>query len=598
MGAESKNESPKKKGPKKKNILIEHKPLVVGSMIAVVAIAGIVGGTIFYLSAGEEKRDTLITNYEGLWWYDTLFKPPEIKLYLHNLFDNIKIISQIAEGLFEYEITNEYTRIVPNLALDGQWSSDGLNLTCPLREGVKFHDGTPFNAYAVKWTFDRLHNLLNNISYLDLNKGWYGSDGKEILNRTEIIDNYTVRFVLNRRFVPFKALLCSFQSYILSPSTAPANDFIDIDTNLIGTGPFKYNSSTFLYDPLWEGYWTANTTLLANPDYWDGRPKLNKLIFKFFEENWESGGYQKRYEAMISREIQITKLFPFKPENYTSYPGITLDFYDSYWINYIAIKNSLINATMRKAISYAINYTNILTFEALNNEAGVIRARSPLSKGVLYSNWKDFDVPYFNITIARQVLKDVNWNGTAGALTANDNITGGNEWESLVTNGTPLAIYNYTYIVWRWRHAFYKDVLAEDLKQIGVEINLIPTVNGTEFSDKLKWSHFLQTGWHPDYNDPSNNINPMFSSKADGFANWGLVNDTLVQEWMEEGIIETNETAREQLYYDIQKRLIEEVYPCIWTYTERYCEVHVSNLKGINYYLWACKPLLKEAYFE
>ncbi|MFX0106637.1 MAG: ABC transporter substrate-binding protein, partial [Candidatus Hodarchaeota archaeon] len=185
---------PKKKVPKMKKILTENKPIVVGGIIASVAIAGIVGGIIFYLNDGEEKRDTLITNYEGLWWYDTLFNYDTYSKYnlrLQNYFDNVKIINQIAEGLFEYEITNEYTRIVPNLALDGNWSLDGLNLTCPLREGVKFHDGTPFNAYAVKWTFDRLHNLLNNISYLALSLSWYGSDGKFILNRTEIIDNYT-----------------------------------------------------------------------------------------------------------------------------------------------------------------------------------------------------------------------------------------------------------------------------------------------------------------------------------------------------------------------------------------------------------------------
>ncbi|MFX1321000.1 MAG: ABC transporter substrate-binding protein [Promethearchaeota archaeon] len=580
MGAETK---PKALKHKLKDL---KKPIIGAGIIAVVAITGIVGGIFFYFSAVEKEKDTLTSSYGGLWWYDTLFKPRGLGPSAAP--SSIGVINQIAEGLFEYEITNEYTRIVPNLALGEIWSSDGLNLTCLLREGVKFHDGTPFNAYAVKWNFDRLQNLLNNMSYPNI---WYDEEWNLILNRTEIIDDYTVRFVLNRPFVPFKAMLCSLQSYILSPNTAPLNNFIEIDTNLIGTGPFKYDSSTFAYEPVWMLNYTVNTTLLANPDYWDGPPKLNTLIFKFFVD-----GVEERYEALLSGEIQLTSLWPYDPENYTSHPGITLNYIDTPDIWLIFIKNNLINATMRKALSYAINYTKLLAYGETLWEGGVIRARSPLSKGMLYSNWKDFDVPYYNITIARQVLKDINWNGTAGTLTANDNITAGNEWESLVTNGTPLAIYNVSYNPTKPFQIFYKDLLVESFKQIGVEINQIPVVSGEEY--KNGWSHFIYwLGWGPDYNDPRSNINPLFSSKADGYVNLGEVNDTLVQQWMEAGLTEMNETVRAQYYYDIQKRLIEVVYPCIWTYTERLCNVHGPNLRGINYYLWPYKDLLKDAHF-
>ncbi|MFX1554784.1 MAG: ABC transporter substrate-binding protein [Promethearchaeota archaeon] len=586
----------KKKTPKK--VLSDlKKPLIGGSLITTFAVAGIFMG-IFLWSGELPEKKILITSYDGLWYNDTLFE-------YHYLWEGTNkgeastyVINQIAEGLFEYEITDEYSRIIPNLALNGIWSSDGLNLTCPLREGVTFHDGTSFNATAVKWAFDRLQNLLENMSYSYV---WIDLDGKPILNRTEIIDEYSIRFILNRPFSPFKALLCRLDAYILSPRVAPLNDFIRVDTDLIGTGPFKYNSSTYLYDPINLNYYTENTTLVANSEYWGGTPKLKIpklkiIIFKFYKQPQD---HLKRYEDMVSGKIDYTYLWPWGPENYTDYPKITLHYFDTYYINFILIKNNLINATMRKAISYAINYTKILAFEGTQWEGDVVRCRSPLSKGMLSSDWEDFDVPYYNLTFARQILKNANWNGTAGALIVNDDITVGNEWESLITHGTPLAVYNYTYIV-NSKMEFYKDLLVQNLKQLGIKIHLIPAIGGLEgdYKDKHIWSHFLYSpSWYPDYNDPSSNINPLFSNKADGFYNWGNVNDTLVQQWMEEGLVETNETARGQLYYDIQKRLIEEVYPVIWTYTVTFCNVHGPNLVEINYNLAPYKLLFKDAHF-
>ncbi|MFX0001153.1 MAG: ABC transporter substrate-binding protein [Candidatus Hodarchaeota archaeon] len=603
MGVESKNESTKKKKPKKKRIFAEHKPLVVGSIIGVVAIAGIVGGIVLFL--GEEQYGgTLTKAYCGLWCNDTLWSWEDWSVGGWNgMGSSVDIIDQIAEGLFEYEITDDYSAIVPNLATGFEWSDDYLNFTCPLRKGVKFHDGTPFNATAVKRTFERLHNLIDNITYFYSPYVWY-DDGELIINRTEVIDDYTVRFVLNKPFPRFMSLLVRRDTYILSPRAAPLNAFIDTDTALIGTGPFKYDSSTFLYDPPSETYYTANTTLLANLDYWNGRPKLDKLVFKNYEElvifdNWNP----QKFEDLVSGKIQLANIFPFTihNENYTQYPGITLHPFDSLYIQFITINNNLINTTMRKTLSYAINYSKILNWENIRYEGGVIRCRSPVSKGLPYSNWEDFDVPDYNLTYARQVLKDVNWNGTAGALTANDNITAGNEWESLVTNGTPLAIYNYTYKVTSAPQFYYRYILVENFKQIGVEVNLIPIVQGEEW--KYAWSHFRYAGWGPDYFDPCSNINTLFSSKADGDGNLGNVNDSLVQQWMEMAFLETNETARAKYYYDIQKRLIEVVYPCLWTYTERYCIVqgfyHVTSktLKGINYNLVPLKLSLKDAHF-
>ena len=85
--------------------------------------------------------------------------------------------------------------------------------------------------------------------------------------------------------------------------------------------------------------------------------------------------------------------------------------------------------------------------------------------------------------------------------------------------------------------------------------------------------------WLADYNDPSNFINEFYTNKKIGY-NMGQVNDTQVQEWMEEAVIETDPNARRQLYYNIQKRLIEVVFPHVWLNSRTRIDIYISKLIG------------------
>ena len=138
--------------PKKKRELFNRKPIIIGGVITIFAIAGIVGGIVWYMGLREETESTLIYgSVEGLLVLDPLLA------HHYGDFESLNILENIAEPLFEYEHTSEGSRIISNLAYyGGNWSPDGLNFTCSLRTGVKFHDGAPFNATAVKWNFDRL----------------------------------------------------------------------------------------------------------------------------------------------------------------------------------------------------------------------------------------------------------------------------------------------------------------------------------------------------------------------------------------------------------------------------------------------------------
>ena len=485
------------------------------------------------------------------------------------------MIMQVVEGLFTIDVKSNNSAIIPHLAKNYEWSADGLNLTCQIRKSIKFHDGTPFNATAVKWNFDRIYRLIDWMMYGYL---WLLPDGTPIINETQVIDDYTVKFVLNTPYVPLISLLASYSAYIVSPSSTPADEFIDPDTdNLVGTGPFIYDGPPVFHN-INESQ-DCNFTLSVNPRYWGAKPKIDKIVFHGIED------FTDRIEAMYSGKVDIlcreilanqTAIEMFRENSsFTVTDGLLP------YIAWIVMNNKLINTTMRMAISYASNYSSFIDYFNRYDER-IIRAKSSLPESILYYNTTGIDIPYYNLTLARQTLINVGWPGTEG-LTANDNISAGNEW-AIIALTTPLATYNYT----SWCLSSYSIgvILTENLKQIGVKIEM-ENISIFEFMamvyEKAGYHRnmfgLLYNYWIADYNDASNFIDLFFTNKMIA-ENAGQVNDTLIQKWMEDALIETNPTARARLYYQIQKRLIEEIYPHIWLYTITYTTIQVSNLKG------------------
>ncbi|MFW9951061.1 MAG: ABC transporter substrate-binding protein, partial [Candidatus Thorarchaeota archaeon] len=560
------NKTPlKTKLPKIKKL---KKPIIVGGLIASIAIAGIISGIIVIILGGsqpEVETHTLIFGYIDL---PRCLDPLEVK------YDaDTHLLYQIAEGLFDFD---ENGNIKNNLAVNHNWSSDYLNLTCFLREDVYFHDGTPFNATSVKWNFDRIYKLLNNISYPDL---WLFTDRTPIINDTQVIDDYIIKFVLNRPFVPFESLLAIYCSFIISPTSTPDDRFLDIDTEkTIGTGPFIFEK----FNPL------INISLSANSNYWGGKPEIDTLLMTN-SSDFYSG------TALLSDEIDLAYSYSgFDKEVlniFRTNSSFIVETEPTCNLRWLVMNNNLINVTMRKAISYALNYSLIESF------GNVSRAKSPIPDNILYHDITGIDVPYYNLSIARQALKNVNWNNTAGALIANDNISTGNEWESLVDNGTPLAIYNYTYVEGILHMSELVSILTENLKQIGVRVEPFNVSRNVFWAMKLdlygyhrNMFHFTYDWWIADYNDPCNFINSLFTNESVA-ENAGQTNDHLTQTWMTEALSETNRTTRKQLYYNIQKHLIEEVYPIAFSYSTTQVCIYRANLKGwkTNSWTWPFK---------
>ncbi|UCC19285.1 MAG: hypothetical protein JSV62_14460 [Promethearchaeota archaeon] len=552
----------KKKVPKITEI---KKPLIIGGVIFAIAVVGIILGINFYIET-TQTGDILYFGVSGL--------PLTIDPIDATDGVDLDFISQVTEGLFDID---ENSEIIGNLAKEYEVSPDGLNITCPLRQGVKFHDGMPFNATAVKWNFDRTYRLIDEIWYSWL---WLLPDGRHIINETQKLDDYTVKFILNAPYGPFINLLASVWSNIVSPTATPADRFIggenDETEYLIGTGPFIIDS-----------FGENNIILSANPHYWGGKPKIDKLIFLELTRSQE--------KALLSGEVHLVQRAGFNES--------TLNFFRSNrlfnvsdpiplpYLETIVMNNKLINYTIRKAISYAINYSNYLYSSAYVN------AKGPIPEGILYHNITDINVPYYNLTFARKILKDNL--GSKNPQIASLPLDNNSAWEKL-TAESPIATYNFSSLmhpkIWG-----YGVRITEDLKQIGIKVEPI-NITFTQWlyqAEDIDGDHRneVELGynfWYADYNDPSDFINEWFTNKKIGY-NMGQVNDTQLQELMEEALIETDPIVRRQLYYQIQKRLIEDVCPHVWLHSWIRWDVHVSNLRGWHPYPY--KIMFKSVYF-
>jgi ABC-type transport system substrate-binding protein len=591
------NETEKKNRTRKKIQFFKKKQIVGFGIVAAVALVGIISGISIFMNLPEEK--VLYISFT-----DIAVGIDPLETWVPSDYE---IINQVAEGLFTHDSDSGQSQIIYNLAVNHSRNENATEYTFELRQGVHFHDGTPFNAAAVQWNIDRLYNLIENGKmHYTSTQFWLYPDGNRthyeprIINRTEILNDYNIKFILNKPYIPLPALLASVNSFMVSPTSTPIDDFTSKYTgDLIGTGPFLYD------------VWNENHSLIlsSNPNYWGVKPQIDKLIFKIYPTQ------KDKFAALLSGELSM--LSGYNELHSHAHYWDSLGIYDNEvldtlinhpdiiveegpqatFFDYLLMNNELINVTMRKAISYATNYSAYIDRWLCGHGS---RLRSPIPEEVLYSNATGITVPYYNLSIARQTLKDVNWNGIAGTLTADDNVSADNEWEKLVDDGTPLATYNFSYLSGMLNGIVFLNIVTEDLKQIGVKVEAVGLTPGEFYlifheipPFHLNMVELSHMGYITRFNDPSSIINILCSNKTFDL-NYCQINDNTTQYLLELALAETNEALREQYYYQIQKHLIEEVFPMCYLIGKSCFRIYRSNLKGYEFNHF--NPVYKDIY--
>jgi peptide/nickel transport system substrate-binding protein len=305
----------------------------------------------------------------------------ELGIPLTSVYD--PLVWQVGEGTFS-----------PGLAKSWEISPDGLTYTFFLRNDVTFHDGTPFNAEAVKINLDRIVDQDTKSQKAAIMLGPY--------DHTEVVNEHTVSIVLKEPFSPLLDALS--QVYLAMASPAALEKWgEDYQMHQVGTGPFQFKE----YVP------GDHLALTVYPDYnWapdffrhQGRAYLDEIQFRFFAEPAVRALALEGDEAQVMGEIppqdaprlQSNTNFDLMP---IPIPGQSLQMF----IN--TQRSPTDDPNVRRALVYATDRQSIA--ETIFNGFSPT-AYGPLSSGTLGFDKTLADTFPFDPAKARQLLEEAGW---------------------------------------------------------------------------------------------------------------------------------------------------------------------------------------------
>lgn len=255
--------------------------------------------------------------------------------------DSIKVTVNIFETLVKYD--KEGNNVIPGLAESWKSSEDGLNWVFYLRHGVKFHDGTNFDAHSVVFNFERwmdVDNPYHNGQFSYWSYVFGGFPG--FIQSVKATSDYTVEIELSKPYAPFLNTLVMPVFGIQSPEAIKKYGE-EVYKHPVGTGPFCFKS--------WEQ--NNNIILTRNNKYWGNSPKVDEIEFRVIP----SSGY--RLTLLKQGEIHIAdNLGPDDVAAIEEDKNLNLYLRPSFNVGYIAVNNEKApfnNRLVRNAISYAID---------------------------------------------------------------------------------------------------------------------------------------------------------------------------------------------------------------------------------------------------
>lgn len=390
--------------------------------------------------------------------------------------ESIRVTHNIYETLLEYDHNLE---LQPKLATDYTSSEDGLTWTFQLREGVKFHDGTDFNADAVVFNFERWMDPENpyhegDFPYYPFLYGGFKGDENHLIESVTATGEHELEIVLKRKTAPFLSYLAISMFGIASPAAIEQYG-AGISENPVGTGPFKFDE------------WNRNNTitLSKNEEYWmDGKPYLDQVIYQVIPEN------SARLNALQTGEIDIVDGMNSSDTTIVEdTEGIELLKRPSFNIGYMAFnmeKEPFDNPLVRQAINMAIDKEEIV--EAFYNGLAD-PATSPLPPS-LWSHDESLEKYDYNVEEAKKLLAEAGYE---------DGFT-----TELHTMSNPRP-----YLPEPMKIA---EAIQSDLAEIGITADIVSSEWATYLEDTKNGKHSMAMyGWTGVMADPDNFLYPNLS---------------------------------------------------------------------------------------
>lgn len=306
-------------------------------------------------SASSSAPASLTPKAGGTFVYASAAELPPLKP--GPAIDTQRVLGLIQEGLVQedlHDTKSSSLKIVPNLAESWDVSPDGLQYTMKLRQNVRFHDGTAFDAGAVKANYERATLTTSPV----FDKAVQSSAAKiySFVAKGEVVDKFTFRYTLKNPVGEFIRLLGDRQLLIASPASLQKYAPDDIANHPVGTGPFKFVQRV-------PG---QKVVLEKNADYWGGAPYLDQVIVSIITDA------QARMAAIRSGDVDaVLDVLPDQVATYQKDSNINVVFQQGPHIYYWGL-NCREGPTANKAVRQAINYAwnrDALTKDLLLNLA-------------------------------------------------------------------------------------------------------------------------------------------------------------------------------------------------------------------------------------
>jgi peptide/nickel transport system substrate-binding protein len=226
------------------------------SSTATVVFAAIAGATAMTPVYAETPANVLVVGQ--------IAEPKSLDPAADTAVNDFRILVNVYDGLVRYK--DGALEPAPALAESWTISPDGLVYTFKLRKGVKFHDGSTFDADAVKFNFDRMldeKNPFHDTGPFPLSFFFSAVD------RVAVLGPQTVEFRLKERYAPLLSNLAYPTGLIVSPMAVKKYGK-EFGRHPSGTGAFKFVE------------WDSNAKVVVdrNDDYWDGAPALKSVVFR------------------------------------------------------------------------------------------------------------------------------------------------------------------------------------------------------------------------------------------------------------------------------------------------------------------------------
>jgi len=497
--------------------------------------------------AAEEPKEEPKMMEGGDIVYGTWQSPDSLDVQVTGLQITTSIGTQVFDPLIR-KIPGK-PEFYPGLAEKWEVNEDSTEFVFYLRKDVKFHDGTKFNAQAVKFSLDRLADPATRSLAARGAIGPYES--------CEVIDDYTVQVNFSRPFAGFLNMCCCVLVNILSPKAVETYGD-QYQFHITGTGPFMLKE----YVP------DDHVTLVRNPDYnwgpdWyhDGPAYLDTVTYKVIPEDLTRVSTLKTGETNLidnlrSHDLPDIKKNPDLKVAITGVPGAP-------WILLLNYQNPPTDdLAVRQAVEYAIDRDAMvnLLYQGTNEPS-----YSPLEKGTLGYSPEIDKIYTYDPAKAKQILDDAGWKVGSDGIRQKD--------------GKKLQLI---WVIWTGGGMEEPASVCQDqMRQVGIEAIIETYDVGTAFG-KWNTTDALNIAM-PFYVWPD----PMFlqnwyGREYIGATNWGHVRNAELDALLANAEMSTDPGIRGGAYKDVQRWLMENAI-CVPLFGKSLALGMQRTIEGIDY---------------